>query len=99
MRRCMLDDLLACARRLSIEAAEQRPDMARRMIDQAHAAHHYAKRFGRPHPRWGNGSLMTRALADGPFPPQPLCLGSLAVIAAAVDQFRHHSARLRLGLS
>lgn len=99
MRRCMLDDLLACARRLSIEAAEQRPDMARRMIDQAHAAHHYAKRFGRPHPYWGNGSLMTRALADGPFPPQPLCLGSLAVIAAAVDQFRRHTARLRLGLS
>jgi hypothetical protein len=99
MRRCMLDDLVACARRLSIEPAGLRPDVARRLIHEAHTAHHYAKRYGRPHQKWGNGSLMTRALADGPFVPQALCLGSLAVIAAAVDQFRTQSATLRRGLS
>lgn len=32
-----------------------------RLLDQAHAADAYRKRFGRAHPIWGNGSLMAVA--------------------------------------
>ena len=31
------------------------------LIQQAEAAHDYHKRLQRPHPLWGNGSLMARA--------------------------------------
>lgn len=99
MRRCLLDDLLAAARCLALVPPQQRPDLARRLITEAHAAHHYHRHFARPHPRWGNGSLMTRALAGATARGDDLCLASLAVIAAAVDQFRKVNARRRLGLS
>ena len=93
----MLDDLLAGAGRLSQAPPAQRPDLANRLLTEAHAAHHYMRRFGRPHPRWGNGSLMTRALADGPRA-APLCYFSLAVMADAVARFRAANQVRRHGL-
>ena len=99
MRRCMLDDLLAGAARLSVAPAEDRPALARRLLAEAHAAHHYMRRMGRPHPRWGNGSLMTRALADHTAKSLPMCLDSLAVMALAVTGFRRENAAFGHGLS
>lgn len=99
MRRCLLDDLLAGAGRLTQVAAPARPALARRLLYEAHAAHHYMRRFGRPHPRWGNGSLMTRALGDAPATAATLCLPSLAVMALAVEAFRRENAARRHGLS
>lgn len=98
MRRCMLDDLLAGAGRISIVATSLRADLARRLVLEAHAAHHYMRRMGRPHPRWGNGSLMARALSDMTVPRAALCLASIAVMADAVDRFRRENAALSHGL-
>ena len=95
----MLDDLLAGAGRLSRQPPSDRPDLARQLLAEAHAAHHYMRRTGRPHPRWGNGSLMARALSDGPRPCHPLCLASLAVMADAVATFRRENSVRGHGLS
>ncbi|WP_347313120.1 hypothetical protein [Defluviimonas sp. SAOS-178_SWC] len=44
------------------------PDEQRRVIlkllDRAHAADLFRKKFGRAHPFWGNGSLMAAVLVD-----------------------------------
>ena len=97
MRRCLLDDLVAGAARLAIEPLAMRPALADRIITEAHAAHHYMRRMNRPHPRWGNGSLMARALAEA-APQSPLCLTSLAIIAAAVARFRARNRAIGRGL-
>ena len=88
------DEFLMAARAAlaQAEAAHDGHAMA-----EAHAAHHYMRRFGRPHPRWGNGSLMTRALADGARG-LPLCYASLAVMAVAVTRFRAVNLARRHGL-
>lgn len=98
MRRCMIDDLLAGAGRLAAEPPAHRPALAVQMIDEAHAAHHYMRRTGRPHPRWGNGSLMTRALSEL-SDKAGLCYASLAIMAAAVARFRAENLARRHGLS
>ena len=61
MRRVLISDLLAAAS--VIGAAPDPLRTAQTLIMQADAAHRYAKRFGRPHPAWGNGSLLARARA------------------------------------
>ena len=62
MRRVLVGDLLALA---AVLRQQPDPDLAARLLAEAHAAHRYFRRFGRPHPRWGNGSLMGRALPIG----------------------------------
>lgn len=95
----MLDDLLAGAARLSREPPDRRPGLACQLVHEAHAAHHYMRRMGRPHPKWGNGSLMTRALNGSPVPGLPLCLDSLAVMAQVVERFRRENSLRGHGLS
>jgi hypothetical protein len=99
MRPCLLDDLLAGAGRLAAVPPPLRPDLAHRLLHEAHAAHHFMRRFGVPHPRWGNGSLITRALCDAAPTGRPLCLHALAVMALAVAAFRQDAAKRRHGLS
>jgi hypothetical protein len=91
-----MDDLLAGARHLQRYPPDRRHILAQSLLYQAHAAHCYAKRFGAPHPRWGNGSLMARALADMPNPADqsPLCFDSLAIMADAITRFRQRLAVL-----
>lgn len=72
MRPVMHGDLTALARHLLTLAAPQRPTACAQLIAQADAADRYRKRFGRAHPRWGNGTLMARARVL-PLPPEP-CL-------------------------
>lgn len=89
----MLDDLLAGAGRLAAEPPGQRRTLADRLVAEAHAAHHFMRRTGKPHPVWGNGSLMARAFADLERG-KALCYASLAVMADAVARFRaENSAR------
>ncbi|TXI04151.1 MAG: hypothetical protein E6Q73_03740 [Pseudorhodobacter sp.] len=94
----MLDDLLAGAGRLAAEPPSRRPELAQQMLHEAHAAHHYMRRLGRPHPKWGNGSLMSRALAGTPGR-AGLCYVSLAAMAAAVARFREENFARGHGLS
>ena len=60
MRRVLLGDLLALAAYIASDPAAY----AGRRVAEAHAAHRYMRRFGRQHPLWGNGSLMSRLGPD-----------------------------------
>lgn len=96
MRRCLPGDLFEAA---SLIAASSNPAaLITRLLDQAHAAHLYAKRFGRAHPAWGNGSLMARALAEtGPrhkIPHSAPFLSALALVATQLAS-RKPSARAK----
>lgn len=88
MRRCLPGDLFSAAACLA--AADQAcwAALATRLLAESDAAHRYAKRFGRAHPLWGNGSLMARAklLTDRPADPQSArFLAALALIAARLS--------------
>lgn len=83
MRRCLPGDLFEAA---ALLAASTDPSaLIKSLLDQADAAHRYAKRFGRAHPQWGNGSLMARALAETGPRHNPLhsarFLSALALVA------------------
>lgn len=70
MRPVLQGDLVAAARYLLTQPDAARADGITRLVAQAHAADLYRKRFGRAHPRCGNGSLAARALM-APLPPEP----------------------------
>lgn len=63
MRRVQIGDILALSG--MIAGQSEGAEVALRMCSEAHAAHAFAKRTGRLHPRWGNGSLMSRVFAAG----------------------------------
>lgn len=87
MRRCLIGDITTAAAVLAATPAARRAPLATRLIAEAHAAHHYAKRMARPHPAWGNGSLMARALAMR-APPAEIDLAALTEVLAALTRFR-----------
>lgn len=70
MRPILHGDLVAVARVLLALPFEYRKTCAEVIFDQAHAADKYAKRTGRPHPIWGNGSLLA-AVSRHPSSPEP----------------------------
>lgn len=61
MRLVLHGDLVAAARYLLPLPHRVRRDACRRLIEQAHAAHGFARRTGRCHPIWGDGSLISAA--------------------------------------
>jgi hypothetical protein len=90
MRRCLAGDILAAARVVAAADPARRKPLAQSLIAEADAAHRYAKRKGRAHPLWGNGSLMSRVLL---LPPRPQInqqsadfLTALALIAQLLAQ-------------
>ena len=94
MRRCLPGDLFEAASLLA--ASSDPPALITRLLDQADAAHRYAKRFGRAHPAWGNGSLMARALAEtGPRHPTPHSAGFLQALALVATQLANRKCRLQ----
>lgn len=100
MRRCLIGDILVAASALTPAGLPQMQISGARLIAQADAAHRYAKRHGRPHPRWGNGSLMARAMAE-PVVQQPnfscaTYLVALGVITMALSDFRHNARSMAL---
>ncbi len=87
MRKVLVCDLTAAAQILALRPALERAALLDSLLDQAHAADLYARRFGRLHPVWGNGSLMARALAERPQsnPPQDRDYWqSLSLVSAAI---------------
>ena len=83
MRRCLIGDILAAASVLAPGDAAQLQINSARLIAEADAAHRYAKRHGRPHAAWGNGSLMARAMAEPLVQPANFsCASYLAAFAA-----------------
>jgi hypothetical protein len=63
MRPVLHGDLVAAARVLLDLPVDQRPFRMQQLIDAADLGDRYRRRFGRPHPRFGNGSLMAAAAA------------------------------------
>lgn len=70
MRPVLHGDVTAAARALLMVPDAAREALCRRMIEEADFADRYARRMGRPHRDWGNGTLMAaaraRPLADEP---------------------------------
>ncbi|WP_323764909.1 hypothetical protein [Marinovum sp.] len=70
MRPVLHGDVTAAARALLMVPESAREALCHRMIEEADFADRYAKRLGRPHRLWGNGTLMAaaraRPLADEP---------------------------------
>lgn len=85
MRRCLPGDLIEAAALLAASSTPQ--SLLAQLLDQADAAHRYAKHFGRAHPLWGNGSLMARARAEtGPRQQSTHSAQFLAALALVADQ-------------
>lgn len=86
MRRLVLSDLSAAAQFLARWPAEDRPVLLDHLLLQTHAADCFARRFGRPHPLWGNGSLASRVQADFGLVPQEdhNFWASLSLVAATI---------------
>ncbi len=82
MRRVLLGDLVAAACCLAGAPQNSRAALASRLITEADAAHRYMKRFARPHPNWGTGSIETRANALKSGPNIGFDLGDTRILAA-----------------
>jgi hypothetical protein len=88
MRTILLGDIIAAARALLAVLPDDRIGLLDTMIQQANAAHHFHKHLSKPHPVWGNGSLMARANLE-PQLPEPFAsdidyLQTLQLVIAAV---------------
>lgn len=77
MRRVLIGDVLALA------VLMRQGGAADAALAEAHAAHRYMRRFGRGHPIWGNGSLMSRCGPAGAVVPTGLDGDMLSAISAA----------------
>lgn len=88
MRTILLGDISAAARALLYVPVQSRLCLLHTMIQQADAAHDYHKRLRRPHPLWGNGSLMARAnvepQAKEPFASNIAYLDALQIVISAL---------------
>ena len=70
MRPVLHGDVVAAARVLYALPEALRVRELARLMQKAAWADAFRKQFGRVHPVWGDGSLMTAALATAP-PPEP----------------------------
>lgn len=70
MRRVLAGDVQAAAGALMAWPASSRSEVLRGWLIRATAADRYRKRFGRAHPDWGNGTLMS-LVRRGRHPPEP----------------------------
>jgi hypothetical protein len=70
MRPVLHGDIVAVARVLYARPAGERGLVLKRLIQAADWADGFRRATGRMHPVWGDGSLMTVALAAKP-PPEP----------------------------
>ncbi len=96
MRRVMIGDLIAAAAVVATADYAAQPRLAARLISEADAAHRYFKHWRRAHVVWGNGSLLSRALAIQHRAPPNLCdaafLSVLALVAASAAAHKSYAA-------
>lgn len=93
MRAVTHGDVVAAARAIRAMPRVARLGAVMGMIEKAHAADRFRKRFGRAHPLWGNGSLMAVALRcrgerAEPFPSDPGHLDAMATVIEAILAWR-----------
>lgn len=93
MRAVGLSDIAAAARALMRVPEADRPALMQALIDEAHRADRFRARFGRVHPRSGNGTLMAAALAHAQAevagPGDGAYLAALAQAIDGVLEWRH----------
>lgn len=94
MRPLVHGDVTTAARVLLAAPSVCRRALAARLLREAASADTYRRRSGRAHPFWGNGTLMSAAMAHGPAPEPPLddrdylsCLG-LVIDALMAERTR-----------
>lgn len=95
MRRVMLGDVIAAAQVLRDVPEGARAAHCAAMLARAQAADLWRKRLGRGHPRWGNGSLLALALAEGAGRASGAPLADSAYLAALVVVIEALCARAR----
>lgn len=101
MHLLLLGDLIAGARVILAVPPQVRAGVVEKLLAQAHAAHLYQKRFARPHPLWGNGSLMGRANKETQIP-EPFAddvdyLAALVVVINITLDHKRQAAAYRNG--
>jgi hypothetical protein len=64
MRPVLIGDVIAVARVLFVLREADWTSCVDRLISQAKTADRYRRRLGKPHPAWGNGSLMAATAAE-----------------------------------
>lgn len=81
-----LGDLAAAARALMAVHETRRAPLLRRLMDEADLADRFRRRQGRAHPVYGNGTLMSAALARPQAkPPANDDVEYLACLAQAIE--------------
>lgn len=70
MRAVHLADIEVAARALAVVAPPDRQNRLLELMKNAHLADKVRKKFGKSHPEFGNGTLMSAAL-KGPLAPRP----------------------------
>lgn len=92
MRTVLLGDIVASARALPAVQSANRKGLLDMLIQQAHVAHSFNKRLSKPHPHWGNGSLMSRANLEAqmvePIGSEPDYLLALQIVIGALVRKR-----------
>lgn len=89
MRPVLHGDVVAVARAVMTLPAAMRGRRIRAYLDMALAADAYRKRFGRAHPVWGNGALMSAvgplAGAEPPLSDRRYCASLAQVFEVLLD--------------
>ncbi len=87
MRTITHGDVTAAARAVRGLSRDAQRQAILSLVEKAHAADRYRRRFGRLHPLWGNGSLMAAALGAGAAPGEPFLADTdhLEAMAAVVE--------------
>lgn len=96
MRPLLHGDVVMAAKVLLGVGGAERAGLMREMLERAHTADLYFKRFERGHPSWGNGSLMAVAmgydLAPEPFLDDPEYCHCWMVVFEAIIAWRNERA-------
>jgi hypothetical protein len=95
MRAVGLSDLDVATRALLASPRAQWPEMARQLVEEAHAADLWRKRYGVGHPKGGTGSLYAQACLYAPVASSRCTaayLSALKEVVIAVEDWRnrHH---------
>jgi hypothetical protein len=86
MRPVLPGDVSTAARALLAVPKHERPALAHLLVARADMAHGFAQTWGRAHPVWGTGSLMSAAL-HLPCHPEPVA-SDPAYALALIDVLR-----------
>lgn len=94
MRPVLHSDVIAVARVVLAAPAALRESTCAKLLQQAEWADRFTRRLGKPHPFWGNGTLLGAAqghpkAAEPTFDNPAYCSAFEMVLAQLAEQRRH----------